>query len=60
MLFRSAKGKELRPYYRWEDVRKFYQAKIDYWEDYKAHDDTPVEDTSTRRSYRQEINTATN
>ena len=59
-FYKDAKGNELRPYYRWEDVRKFYQAKIDYWEDYKAHDDTPVEDTSTRRSYRQEINTATN
>ena len=58
-FYKDAKGKELRPYYRWEDVRKFYQAKIDYWEDYKAHDETPVEETP-RRSFRQEINTVTN
>lgn len=37
-FYRDAKGKELRPFYRWEDVRKFYLAKIDYWESYKkAH-----------------------
>ena len=58
-FYKDAKGKELRPYYRWEDVRKFYQAKIDYWEDYKSHDETPVEETP-RRTYRQEISTATN
>ena len=59
-FYKDAKGIERHPYYRWEDVRKFYQAKIDYWEDFKAHDDTPIEDTSTRRSYRQEINTNSN
>ena len=60
-FYRDGKGREQKPYYRWEDVRKFYQDKIDYWEDYKAHDDTPVEESSSRsRSFRQEINTATN
>lgn len=60
-FYKDAKGREQKPYYRWEDVRKFYQDKIDYWEDYKAHDDTPVEESSSRsRSFRQEINTATN
>ena len=58
-FYKDAKGVEQRPYYRWEDVKSFYQAKIDYWEDYKAKDNTPVEETP-RRSYRQEINTATN
>ncbi len=58
-FYKDAKGKEFKPYYRWEDVRKFYQDKIDYWEDYKAHDDTPVEETP-RRTYRQEINTSSN
>jgi len=60
-FYKDGKGREQKPYYRWEDVRKFYQEKIDYWEDYKAHDDTPVEESSSRsRSFRQEINTATN
>ena len=60
-FYKDAKGREQRPYYRWEDVRKFYLDKIAYWEDYKAHDDTPVEESSSsRRSFRQEINTATN
>ncbi len=60
-FYKDGKGREQKPYYRWEDVRKFYQDKIDYWEDYKAHDDTPVEESSSRsRSFRQEINTATN
>ena len=60
-FYKDAKGREQKPYYRWEDVRRFYQDKIDYWEDYKAHDDTPVEESSSRsRSFRQEINTATN
>lgn len=27
---------DMKPFYRWEDVRKFYQAKIDFWENYKA------------------------
>ncbi len=58
-FYKDAKGREQRPYYRWEDVRKFYLAKIAYWEDFKAHDDTPVEETP-RRSYRQEINTNSN
>lgn len=58
-FYKDAKGNEQRPYYRWEDVRKFYQDKIDYWEDFKAHDETPVEETP-RRSYRQEINTNSN
>ena len=58
-FYKDAKGKEQRPYYRWEDVKKFYLAKIAYWEDFKAHDDTPVEETP-RRSYRQEINTSSN
>ena len=58
-FYEDAKGKEQRPYYRWEDVKKFYLAKIAYWEDFKAHDDTPVEETP-RRSYRQEINTSSN
>jgi len=60
-FYKDGKGREQKPYYRWEDVRKFYQDKIDYWEDYKAHDDTPVEEPSSRsHSFRQEINTATN
>ena len=58
-FYKDAKGVEQRPYYRWEDARSFYQAKIDYWEDFKAHDETPVEETP-RRSYRQEINTSSN
>ena len=58
-FYKDAKGKELKPYYRWEDVKEFYLAKIAYWEDFKAHDDTPVEETP-RRSYRQEINTSSN
>ena len=58
-FYTDAKGKEQRPYYKWEDVRKFYLSKIAYWEDFKAHDDTPVEETP-RRSYRQEINTSSN
>ena len=58
-FYTDAKGKKQRPYYKWEDVRKFYLAKIAYWEDFKAHDDTPVEETP-RRSYRQEINTNSN
>ena len=60
-FYKDAKGREQKPYYRWEDVRRFYLDKIAYWEDYKAHDDTPVEESSSRsRSFRQEINTATN
>ena len=60
-FYKDAKGREQRPYYRWEDVRKFYLDKIAYWEDFKAHDETPVEESSsTRRSFRSEINTATN
>lgn len=35
-FYKDAKGKEMRPFYRWEDVRKFYLAKIEYWEAYKA------------------------
>ena len=58
-FYKDAKGKELKPYYRWEDVKQFYLAKIAYWEDFKSHDDTPVEETP-RRSYRQEINTSSN
>ena len=58
-FYKDAKGKEQRPYYRWEDVRKFYLDKIAYWEDFKAHDDTPVEESSSsRRSFRQEISTS--
>ena len=58
-FYKDAKGKEQKPYYRWEDVKEFYLAKIRYWEEFKANDDTPVEETP-RRSFRQEINTATN
>ena len=58
-FYKDAKGKEQTPYYRWEDVKEFYLAKIRYWEEFKANDDTPVEETP-RRSFRQEINTATN
>ena len=58
-FYRDSKGREQRPFYRWDDVKAFYQSKIDYWEDFKAKDDTPVEETP-RRTYRQEINTATN
>ena len=58
-FYKDAKGKEQRPYYRWEDVKKFYLDKIAYWEDFKAHDETPVEETP-RRSYRQEISTSSN
>lgn len=60
-FYKDAKGNELKPYYRWEDVKEFYLAKIRYWEEFKANDDTPVEESSSsRRSFRQEINTATN
>ncbi len=60
-FYKDAKGNEQRPYYRWEDVKNFYLAKIKYWEEFKANDDTPVEESSSsRRSFRQEINTATN
>ena len=61
-FYKDAKGREQRPYYRWEDVRKFYLDKIAYWEDFKAHDETPVEESSSSRrsSFRSEINTATN
>ena len=59
LFYKDAKGVEQRPYYRWEDVREFYLAKIAYWDDFKAHDETPVEETP-RRSYRQEINTSSN
>ena len=58
-FYKDAKGNELKPYYRWEDVREFYLAKIKYWEAFKANDDTPVEETP-RRSYRSEINTSSN
>ncbi len=58
-FYKDAKGNEQKPYYRWEDVKEFYLAKIAYWEDFKAYDDTPVEETP-RRSYRQEINTSSN
>ena len=58
-FYKDAKGNEQKPYYRWEDVKEFYLAKIAFWEDLKAHDDTPVEETP-RRSYRQEINTSSN
>lgn len=56
-FYKDDKGREFKPYYRWEDVRKFYLDKIAYWEDFKAHDETPVDETP-RRTYRQEINTA--
>ena len=61
-FYKDAKGREQRPYYSWEDVRKFYLDKIAYWEDFKAHDETPVEESSSSRrsSFRSEINTATN
>ena len=60
-FYKDAKGNEQRPYYRWEDVKNFYLAKIKYWEEFKANDDTPVEESSSsRRSFLQEINTATN
>lgn len=58
-FYRDDKGREFKPYYRWEDVRKFYLDKIAYWEDFKAHDETPVDETP-RRTYRQEINTSSN
>lgn len=35
-FYTNAKGKEMRPFYRWTDVKAFYQAKIDFWEQYKA------------------------
>lgn len=56
-FYKDDKGREFKPYYRWEDVRKFYLDKIAYWEEFKAHDKTPVDETP-RRTYRQEINTA--
>ena len=58
-FYKDDKGREFKPYYRWEDVRKFYLDKIAYWEDFKAHDETPVDETP-RRTYRQEINTSSN
>ena len=27
---------DMKPFYRWEDVKQFYQAKIDFWQEYKA------------------------
>ncbi len=35
-FYKDAKGNERRPFYRWEDVRAYYMAKISYWEDYKV------------------------
>lgn len=35
-FYKDAKGNERRPFYRWDDVRAYYMAKISYWEDYKA------------------------
>ena len=58
-FYKDEKGKELRPFYRWEDVKEFYLAKIRYWDEFKANDDTPVDETP-RRSYRSEINTNSN
>ena len=37
-FYKDAKGKEQKPYYRWEDVKEFYLAKIRYWEDFKANE----------------------
>lgn len=34
----DAKGRERKPFYRWEDVKDFYQAKISYWEEYKSRE----------------------
>lgn len=34
-FYTDAKGRECKPFYRWEDVRAFYLAKIEYWESYK-------------------------
>lgn len=31
----DSKGRECKPFYRWDDVRSFYMAKIQYWENYK-------------------------
>jgi len=35
-FYKDVKGKEQKPYYRWEDVKEFYLAKIRFWEDYKS------------------------
>lgn len=35
-FYKDAKDREFRPFYRWEDVRKFYMDKITFWENYKA------------------------
>ena len=35
-FYKDAKGREQKPYYRWEDVKEFYLAKIRFWEDYKS------------------------
>lgn len=41
-FYKDARGREMSPFYRWEDVRKFYMAKIQYWEEYKkAHPAEP-------------------
>lgn len=38
-FYTDAKGRTAAPFYRWEDVKAFYQAKIDFWEDYKANNE---------------------
>ena len=58
-FFKDDKGREVSPYYNWDDVKDFYLSKIRYWEEYKASDDTPVEESS-RRTFRQDINTGSN
>ena len=37
-FYTNAKGSEFRPFYRWQDVKAYYLAKISYWEEYKKNE----------------------
>lgn len=47
-FYKDAKGNECKPYYRWEDVRKFYMDKINFWEEYKAQHPEASASSSSR------------
>lgn len=46
-FYTDAKGNIQKPFYRWEDVKSFYQAKIDFWEDYKKQNPEPASSSSS-------------
>jgi len=48
-FFKDSKGNEMRPFYLWSDVRKFYLDKIEYWESYKAAHPAEPEPESPQR-----------